>query len=198
MRRLKKLPKAAVPPQLKPRTLKVLGSEDVDALRIEAQNLFNVESLLPKAEAARVQREAQGISDRVQASQPPSAPPFDSNLVGKRLEVCWPYKENGKTVKIWASGVVKRVADGLTDTRSRTAQKVLPAGAILWAWDADPEYDEPAGEKWLFLLPQRWNKHVQYAWRYDPCELAPPSRAPPPPAAPRVECQVSDDDYLTE
>ena len=39
--------------------------------------------------------------------------------------------------------------------------------------DADPEYDEPAGEKWLVLLPDKWNRHVQYAWRYDPCELAP-------------------------
>ena len=94
--------------------------------------------------------------------------------------------------------MVKRVADGLTDTRSKKAQKVLPAGAVLWAWDADPEYDEPAGEKWLFLLPKRWNKHVQYAWRYDPCELAPQGRPQPAPAGPRVECCVSDDEYLTE
>ena len=54
-------------------------------------------------------------------------PPFDTKLVGKRIEICWPYKVDGKTVKIWASGTVKRVADGLTDTRSKTAQKVLPA-----------------------------------------------------------------------
>ena len=85
-------------------------------------------------------------------------------LVGKRLEICWPYNENGNTVKIWASGRVVRIADGLIDTRSAKAKKVLPAGAILWAWDADKEYDEPAGEKWIFLHPQRWNKHVQYAW----------------------------------
>ena len=37
--------------------------------------------------------------------------PFDQALVGKRLEVCWPYKEAGKTTKIWASGVVKRIAE---------------------------------------------------------------------------------------
>jgi len=198
LRRLKKLPKAAVPPQLKPRALKVLGTEDADALRLEAENLFNLDSLLPKVEAARSRREAQGISDRVEIAPPREAPAFDTNLVGKRLEVCWPYKENGKTVKIWASGTVKRVADGLTDARSKKAQKVLPAGAILWAWDADPDYKEVAGEKWLFLLPKRWNKHVQYAWRYDPCELGVRSGAKPPPAAPRVECGASDDDYLTE
>jgi len=41
---------------------------------------------------------------------------------------------------------VKRVADGLTDTRSARAKKILPAGALLWAWDADADYNEAAGE----------------------------------------------------
>ena len=95
-------------------------------------------------------------------------------LVGKRLEVCWPYKLNGKTAKIWASGRVNRVADGLTDTKSARSKKLLPAGAVLWAWDADPDFDEQAGEQWLFLLPKKWNPttHKQvYSWRYDPREL---------------------------
>ena len=69
---------------------------------------------------------------------------------------------------------------------------------MLWAWDADAEYDEAAGEKWLFLHPKRWNKHVQYAWRYDPCELVSQGRSPPPPRAPRVETLPSDDEYLTD
>ena len=84
-RRLKKLPAAAVPPQLKPRALKVLGTEDKDALHLEAQDLFNISSLLPKAEAARARREAAGISDRVEVVQQLEAPPFDTNLVGKWL-----------------------------------------------------------------------------------------------------------------
>ena len=75
---------------------------------------------------------------------------------------------------------------------------VCAAGALLWVWEADPERDEPAGEKWLFLYPKRWNKHVQYAWRYDPCELGPQGCAQPPPAAPRVERCESDDEYLTD
>ena len=52
---------------------------------------------------------------------------IDTNLVGKWLEICWPYKMNGKTVEIWASGKVKCVADGLTDRRNKKAQSVLPA-----------------------------------------------------------------------
>ena len=86
--------------------------------------------------------------------------------------MCWPYKAEDKTVKIWASGTVKRVADGLTDKASARAKKILPAGALLWRWEADPEFDEAAGEQWLILLPKKWNKHVHYGWRFDPCELA--------------------------
>ena len=48
------------------------------------------------------------------------APAFDQVLVGKLLEVLWPYtdKATGKRVLIWASGRVVRVADGLSDKRS--------------------------------------------------------------------------------
>ena len=45
---------------------------------------------------------------------------------------------------------------------------------MLWAWDADPDFDELAGEQWLILLPKKWNPktHTQvYSWRYDPREL---------------------------
>lgn len=75
--------------------------------------------------------------------------------MGKRLEVCWPYEEDGKKVKIWASGTVKRVADGLNDKRSSRAKKILPAGELLWAWDADADFDEQEGEEWLvFYFPR--------------------------------------------
>ena len=132
-------------------------------------------------------REAAGVSDSVEANQPLLAPAFDSKLVGKWLEVCWPYKgKENETVKIWSSGRVVRVADGLTDKRSARARKILPAGALLWAWDADPEYNEKAGEQWLILLPEKWNKQCQYAWRFDPCELKSGGRKPKP-QRPRIE-----------
>ena len=43
--------------------------------------------------------------------------PFDQALVGKRMEVLWPYvnQETKERVLIWAEGRVARVADGLTD-----------------------------------------------------------------------------------
>ena len=114
----RKLPTEAAPPQMSKRALKELGTVDADAARIDAASLFNVALLLPKAEAARARREAAGIADSVEVRQQEHAPKFDVNLVGKQIEICWPYKLNGKMAKVWASGRVVRVADGLTDTKS--------------------------------------------------------------------------------
>ena len=202
LRRQKKLPAAAAPPQLSARLVKTLGTADVDVLKIEAKGLFNVECLLARAEVERKRREAAGISDSVQAAQQGEAPAFDTRLVGRWLEVCWPYRKDGQTVKIWASGKVKRVADGLTDKRSERAKKILPAGALLWAWEADGEFEESAGEQWLVLLPEKWNRHLQYSWRFDPCELERPAGAQaqgsarPAPRKPCVDREEEEEDYL--
>ena len=127
--------------------------------------------------------------------EPKEAPAFNTSLVGKSLEVCWPYKENSKTIKVWASGTVKRVADGLTDKRSPRAREILPAGALLWAWEADVDRDKLAGEKWLILLPKKWNRHVKFAWRFDPCEMVPQGQPKPPPRKPVVD-PMSEEEYL--
>eukprot|EP00966_Prymnesium_polylepis_P330702 7386322-Prymnesium_polylepis.1 len=48
------------------------------------------------------------------------------------------------------------------------------------------------------LLPKKWNKQLQYAWRFDPCELAPPGTTRPPPRAPRFEPGTPDDEFLDD
>ena len=133
-------------------------------LALEAASVFCVDRLLERAEAERIRREAAGISCSVEVRQPPR-PAFDTQLVGKRLEICWPYKKDGKTCKVWASGTVKRVADGLTNKRSVRCKSILPAGAPLWpgGMRIQPDYDEAAGEQWMVLHPDKYNKHVQYA-----------------------------------
>ena len=73
---------------------------------------------------------------------------------------------------------------------------VLPAGALLWAWDADPEFDELAGEIWMVLLPEKWNKQCRYAWRFDPCELVPQGAVKPPPRAPIIEDGLEGDGFV--
>lgn len=143
-------------------------------------SIFSAAELERKAQAAMQRRVEAGIADSVENMQPPEAPPFDQSLVGKRIEVLWKYFEKGSDGQtgqqhlIWCTGRVVRVADGLSDKRSARARKVLPAGAILWAWDADPEFDEVAGEQWLILLPKKFNPSTQkqaYCWRFDPREF---------------------------
>ena len=107
------------------------------------------------------------------------------------MEVLWKYfdKDTKEPRLIWAPGRVKRVADGLSEKRSARAQKILPGGAILWAWDADPEYEEAAGEQWLILLPKKFNKQQHYSWRFTPDVLSGAAAAAPPRAARRAPAE---------
>jgi hypothetical protein len=143
-----------------------------------------------------------GISDAVEDQQDIGAPAFNQDLVSKRIEVLWKYfdKDSKEPCLIWAWGTVKRVADGLTDTRSSRAKKILPGGALLWAWDADPERDEKAGERWLILLPSKWRKQQVYSWRWDPSELPSMCAAsvPTPPDWKRQNVRRDDCEPLTD
>ena len=166
------LPTEAAPPQHRARDISQLGTLDPDAAAIRGKALFSTAELRVKAEAARQRRVEAGISDPVENMQPVKSPAFDQSLVGKWLEVRWKYtnKDTGEPEYIWSTGKVVRVADGLADKRSARAKKILPAGALLWAWEADADFEEKAGEQWLILLPDKWNRQVQYGWRYDPRE----------------------------
>ena len=50
------------------------------------------------------------------------------------------------------------------------------------------------------LLPEKWNKHVQYAWRFDPCELAASAAtatgARPAPRRPHFETSEAEEEFL--
>ena len=179
-RRLKRLPTEASPGHHTGLAMQQLGTADADAVAIKSKSLFSTAELEAKAEAQMQRRRESGIWDAVEDLQPIQAPRFDQQLVGKRIEVLWKYMdmEKNESTLIWASGRVTRVADGLTDRRSARARLLLPAGALLWSWDADPEFEEPAGEKWLMLLPSKWNRQVHNGWRYDPREVG-GSRATP-------------------
>jgi hypothetical protein len=172
----KGLPTEASPPQERWSEGPQLGTLDLDAGYVRSQSLFDRAQLERRAQQEMERRVAAGIADNVEILQPEDAPAFDQRLVGKRLEVLWRYfdKNTNAPHYIWCTGTVKRIADGLSDKRSSQARKVLPGGAVLWAWDADPDFEEAAGEQWLILLPNKWNPrtHKQvYSWRYDPREL---------------------------
>ena len=64
---------------------------------------------------------------------------------------------------------------------------------MLWAWDADPDFDERAVEQWLFLLPKKWNPKTHkavYSWRFDPRELGATQGTTPDPRRVRMRRAV--------
>ena len=161
-------------PQFLSRDTLQLSTADEDVIEVESRALFSAAELERKMVLAMERRREAGISDDIEDLQPLRAPPFDKALVGKHVEVLWKYfdKDNGDApVLVWATGRVTRIADGLKSKRTKRARTVLPAGALLWEWDADPEFDEKAGEQWLILQPKKWNKHTHYGWRFDPCKF---------------------------
>ena len=66
---------------------------------------------------------------------------------------------------------------------------------MLWRWEADAEFDEKAGEQWMVLHPLKYNKHVQYAWRFDPCEIVPEGSRKPRLRQPMEEECMTDDEF---
>ena len=113
--------------------------------------MFSKDELDAQADAAMQRRVAAGISDTVENLNDKVAPAFDQKLVGKQLEVCWKYfhKDTKEPMLIWATGRVVRVADGLTDTRSSRAQKVLPAASMQPYFALQPLF--ACGWTWAFL-----------------------------------------------
>ena len=111
----------------------------------------------------------------------PANPPSWRELVGKRIEICWPYRSTaaedlGALKKIWSEGEVKAIADG-------SKRRVEGGMCVLFAWDGDPTRlgddgkpdptIEPPGEQWRPLLDSKWKRHVQYGWRLALSEVAP-------------------------
>jgi len=195
--RLGQLPTCAAPPPMRVKSYKQLGTPCIDAQELQGQvrasvrpsvrpsarpparprravyccqALFNVDELEAKAQLVREQREAAGISDRVEDGQPELPPPFDESLVGKEIEVLWPYKNNGKTVLIWAPGRVAAIADG-TFKKNPRCKNLVPADAVLFAWEKDDRFEEKEGQQWRVLDPRRWAKQKHYSWRYSARQL---------------------------
>jgi hypothetical protein len=123
----------------------------------------------------------------------------------------WPALASGTHRRLRSVCQLHKVPEVLTSPGSRLspAYRMMPRSSATRSWSptstgtsdasADPDYNEAAGEmKWLVLLPGKWNKQVQYAWRFDPCELRPPGTPCPPPRAPRFEARAPDDEFLDE
>jgi hypothetical protein len=176
-------PTEAAMPDFKSKTLKQLGTPTDDSTELAARALCSPEQLAAAIVRERERREAAGFTDREQMKQPPDAPPLDSNLVGKQLEICWgnyiSTVDNKSKVKMWCPAKVVRIADGETDKGmdnkplSDRAIKLAPRGMVLVEWEPDLERGEKTATTiWYLLDPRKWNGDGHRAWRYHPNELA--------------------------
>jgi hypothetical protein len=86
-------------PDFEAKSLKQLGSATADSLALARRALCSPEQLRQAIERECERREAAGFADKVQAVQPPNAPPLDASLVETQLEICWHYTStvDGKT-----------------------------------------------------------------------------------------------------
>ena len=73
-------------------------------LALEDTSVFSVDRLLERAETARLRREAAGISCSVEVRQPPR-PTFDTQLVGKQLEIVLALQERRQQLHYQDLGV---------------------------------------------------------------------------------------------
>lgn len=185
LRRDGELPEEAVPPVLKVKTLKTLGTPTAHALELQQTVKLGAEQLKTAALAEQRRRIEAGITDDVADVMPIEAPELNNELVGCQLEVCWgTYYLEGKRVKMWCPCKVMRVADGVTDTGrhahappKKRSKTILKAGALLVEWEPDAERgEEEATLMWLVLASSKWNKDGHLAWRWHPDELGPPAK----------------------
>ena len=151
------------PVKIAPRKeLPALGTRAADAVALDALAEESSAALEAHARSLKAQREAEGIGDSYQERQG-SRPEVDAALVGKRLEVLCSYvlEEGGGQELRWAAGVVTMVSDGTNMVPKSKYGKGV--GAML-VWDA--MYGLEAHECAARLLPTKWNKDSEGAWRF--------------------------------
>ncbi len=123
----------------------------------------------PRGRPRKIVPEAEEAEEAEQAYRNAPPPPVES-LAGKRVEICWPYRQPpdfSKRTLIWCVATVEKVADGVSDLKSERCRKPLAAGTALLRWEADEAFDENASTTWTELLPHKFNVERAYGWRLE-------------------------------
>eukprot|EP00965_Chrysotila_dentata_P190689 6174039-Pleurochrysis_carterae.AAC.2 len=146
--------------QQRSRAIPAKPPRTADVVSLDAREVSSSAALELAARATKAQREAKGVGDSVQERQPVSAPILDAGMVGKRVEVLFPYSAPGSAQELlWCAGETLFVVDGTNLPRS----KFKAGKCAMVRWDANPQHDEPVTESPVRLLPTRWIKSVQGA-----------------------------------
>jgi hypothetical protein len=136
-------------PQRSP--LPILGTMTDEVGMLDKKSLKSEGKIREAATQLRLEREVKGDESGMYAYlKPPEMPTLDE-LVGDRIDVCWPYVVSNNEYR-WCQGkVLEKVSDA------------PPIVKVLW--DAMPDLDKDntitnQGE----LQPNKWKKMSKFGW----------------------------------
>ncbi|KAL7548427.1 hypothetical protein ACHAWF_011717 [Thalassiosira exigua] len=153
--------KPALAPKKK-KAVPILGTITEQRRQLEAKHRKSKEKMQAFAQKMARERKERGDKDSVYARNQQWAVPKTAELVGKRIDIKWPMKDDDRNQPKteWCQGLV----------RSKVLGKKW---AFMVLWDAMPDVegykeqkDEEEDEE-LDLDPEKWRKDVRFGWRYD-------------------------------
>ena len=139
--------------------MSILGTQTAEVAALDAKYLAKEDQFRKDAEKARREREARGEGSMYSQLQPYHRPRIE-DLLNKRIDVLYPFDVNvdGTVEKHrrWCQGDVIEVCEN----RTKPTVKVR--------WDAMPDVEgSEVTETEQILLPSKWNKDCDGAWRMD-------------------------------
>ena len=112
------------------------------------------------------------MDDVCEFLQPATMPKVNSDLIGKRLDVCCKYLlEEGGAVLRWCQGKVLSVSNGNNIVKPGKYTACFKEGeAVMFQWDPIENRNEDTYISSQRLLPSKWNpqqNHTEGCWRLD-------------------------------
>ncbi len=141
--------------------LPILGTLTDEVWQLDMEYFQSEERIREVVKKIHLERGARGEESGMYAYlQPPEMPTLDE-LMGKRIDVCWPYvvgdnkKKNEQEYEYWwcQGKVIEKVSD------------VPPTVKVLW--DAMPDLDEDSSTSNQVLQPNKWKKKSKFGWQMD-------------------------------
>jgi hypothetical protein len=141
--------------------LPVLGTLTNEVRQLDIKYFDSEERIREVAKKLRLEREARGEESGMYAYLQPQEMPTLDELVGERIDVCWPYVVGNSTKRSeqeyeyrWCQGkVIEKVSEA------------PPTVRVLW--DAMPDLEEESSTSNQVLQPNKWKKKSEFGWRMD-------------------------------
>ena len=155
-----KIPKEPPTNVLTRREVPVLGTMTDERRQLDEKSKKDEEALRTVVKMMKRERKVRGDENSIYDAFQPFEAPELSELVKKRIDICWPLDtkvgDDKTTEKVWCQGTVKNIV-------SLKDQTVT----VLWDAMLDVEGFEVATEGVCTLDRDKWRKTTSYGWRKD-------------------------------